>query len=125
MCIHAFRQTIEYYKLNSGPVFICFLDATKAFDRVNYWCLFKKLINRKVPLHIVRLMGFWYRTQRFSVQWNGCKSIGFTTSNGLPQGGIISPLLFNLYIDDLSILLAKSNIGCNFGEMSVNHLSYY
>ena len=33
MCIHAFRQTIEYYKQNSSPVFICYLDATKAFDR--------------------------------------------------------------------------------------------
>ena len=124
MCIHAFRQTIEYYKLNSGPVFICFLDATKAFDRVNHWCLFKKLINRKVPLHIVKLMVFWFQTQRFSVQWNGCKSIGFTASNGVPQGGIISPLLFNVYIDDLSVLLSKSNIGCNFGEKSVNHFSY-
>ena len=28
MCIHTFRQTIEYYKQNSSPVFICYLDAT-------------------------------------------------------------------------------------------------
>ena len=69
MCIHAFRQTIEYYKQNSSPVFICYLDATKAFDRVNHWLLFKKLLDRNMPLHIVRLLVCWYRTQRFNVQW--------------------------------------------------------
>ena len=42
MCIFAPRQTIDYYKRNSSPVFICYLDASKAFDRVNHWCLFKK-----------------------------------------------------------------------------------
>ena len=40
MCIYALRQTIDYYKRNSSPVFICYLDASKAFDRVNHWCLF-------------------------------------------------------------------------------------
>ena len=44
---------------------------------------------------------------------------------GVPQGGISSPLLFNLYIVDLSILLAKYyNVGCNFGGKYLNHLSY-
>ena len=37
----ALRQTIDYYKRNSSPVFICYLDASKAFDRVNHWCLLK------------------------------------------------------------------------------------
>ena len=39
---YALRQTIDYYKRNSSPVFICYLDASKAFDRVNYWRLYKK-----------------------------------------------------------------------------------
>ena len=63
MCIHAFRQTIEYYERNSSPVCIiyilCYLDATKAFDRVNHWLLFKKLLDRNMPLHIVRLLVCW------------------------------------------------------------------
>ena len=45
MCIYALRQTIDYYKRNSSPVFICYLDASKAFDRVNHWCLFFFLTN--------------------------------------------------------------------------------
>ena len=36
----ALRQTIDYDKRNSSPVLICYLDASKAFDRVNHWCLF-------------------------------------------------------------------------------------
>ena len=44
----------------------------------------------------------------------------FCVSNGVKQGGIISPVLFNVYMDDLSCVLNRSNIG---GEI-VNHLSY-
>ena len=84
MCIHAFRQTIEYYKQNSSPVFICYLDAIKAFDRVNHWLLFKNLLDRNMPLHIVRLLVCWYRTQRFNVQWGGCSSKGAATRYDSP-----------------------------------------
>ena len=49
-------KTIEYYKQNSSPVCICYLDATKVFDRVNHWLLFKKLLHRNMPLHIVGLL---------------------------------------------------------------------
>ena len=124
MCIHAFRQTIEYYKQNSSPVFICYLDATKAFDRVNHWLLFKKLLDRNMPIHIVRLLVCWNRTQRFNVQWGGCSSKCFSAANGVPRGGILSPWLFNIYIDDLSISLSNANAGCKFGGMSVNNFSY-
>ena len=42
MCIYALRQTIDYYKRNSSRVLICYLEASKTFDRVNHWCLFNK-----------------------------------------------------------------------------------
>ena len=44
---------------------MCFLDAKKAFDRVNHWALAKKLLYRNVPLHIVKLFIFRYREQEF------------------------------------------------------------
>ena len=37
---------------------MCFLDAKKAFDRVNHWTLAKELLDRNVPLHIVKLFIF-------------------------------------------------------------------
>ena len=43
--------------IGSGVQFIrVFLDASKAFDRVEHWSLFKKLIGRNVPLVVVRLL---------------------------------------------------------------------
>ncbi len=37
---------------------------------------------------------------------------GFTVSNGVRQGGILSPLLFNFYMNELSKLLNKMPAGC-------------
>ena len=48
----------------------------------------------------------------------------FTVTNGVRQGGIISPKLFNTYIDKLSVKLNESNVGCCFNNSVVNHLYY-
>ena len=45
-------------------------------------------------------------------------------SNGVKQGGIVSPMLFNIYMNDLSVLLNNSNIGGKIEGILVNHLSY-
>ena len=43
-------EYIEYYKNRGTTVFVTFLDASKAFDKLNYWLLFDKLIKKYVPL---------------------------------------------------------------------------
>ena len=45
------------------------------------------------------------------VRWGTTISTQFTVANGVKQGGIISPILFNMYMDDLSIALNNSGIG--------------
>ena len=48
----------------------------------------------------------------------------FQNSNGVKQGGILSPHLFNVYMDDLSVNLNKLQIGCLYGGTLINHLMY-
>ena len=60
LCIYTLREYIELYRKRLTTVLVTFLDASKAFDRLDHWLLFKKLIRRKVPLFIVRLLIVWY-----------------------------------------------------------------
>ena len=106
------------------PLFVCFLDASKAFDKIDYWLLFEKLIDRHFPIFIVRLLAFWYSSQSMNVRWGSALSDSFLVSNGVRQGGIMSPLFFNIYMNDLSIALNNSGIGCNFNGDVINHFIY-
>ena len=67
MAIFALKQTVDFNRNQDTPVYMCFLDTKNEFDRVNHWTLAKKLLDRNVPLHIVKLFSFCYREQEFMV----------------------------------------------------------
>jgi len=99
MCIFLLKQTVSYYVNKETPVFSAFLDASKAFDRTNHNLLFAKFIKRNVPMCIVRLLLSWYRQQTMQVKWGTNYSSHFTVTNGVRQGGVLSPYLFAVYLD--------------------------
>ena len=68
MCIFMLKDILNYYNSLNSPIFMCFLDIKKAFDKVNHFNLFMKLLNRGVPPYIVKLLHFWYRNQLFQVK---------------------------------------------------------
>ena len=60
--------------------------------------------------------------QSTRVIWNSYVSDYFSISNGVKQGGVISPIMFNLYIDNLLTLLKQSGIGCHINGMYMGAL---
>ena len=102
----------------------CFLDASKAFDNINYGKLFNILLRRGIPNAIVRLILDGYIRQRMCAQWESTKSRRFYVSNGVKQGAVISPILFALYSDELIAKLASSGYGCRIAGHFVGALSY-
>ena len=46
MCIFTVKSIIKYFTEQNTPVYACFLDASKVFDRITHWTLFHKLINK-------------------------------------------------------------------------------
>ena len=122
LCIYTVKSIIKYYNYFSSPVFTCFLDASKAFDRVNHWTLFKKLLSKGMSTAIVRILCFWYRSQQLCIQWGKTKSLFLT--NGVRHGGILSPKLFFVYMDDLAKTLNDSSMGCYVDNVCVNHVFY-
>ena len=59
-----------------------------------------------------------------TVKWGPCISNSFNVTNGVRQGGVLSPQLFNVYIDGLSDILNKPTIGGSLGVKRINHLLY-
>ena len=55
-------------------------------------------------------------------RWGNTFSDSFYTTNGVRQGGIISLVYFNLYMDGLSDILNKCNVGCCINGKDDNHL---
>ena len=58
------------------------------------------------------------------VRWGNSTLLDFLVGNGVKQGGSISLILFNIYMDDLSMHLNNSGIGGYIGTAFINHLCY-
>lgn len=124
LCVFTFKQIVEYYRTRSSPVYVCFLDASKAFDRVNHSVLFNKLRMRGLPDIVIRVLSVWYKCQQFYVKWGHVTSDHFNVTSGVRQGGILSPALFNVYVDGLSEKLCSMPVGCYINDVCYNHLIY-
>ena len=59
-----------------------------------------------------------------SVRWGCSISKGFNVTNGVRQGGVLSPKLFNVYIDGLSNILNNCTTSGFLGGKRINHILY-
>jgi hypothetical protein len=117
-------ETIDYYLLNDGNVFCVALDATKAFDRVSYIKLFNMLIERNCNIFYIRLLLSMYVNQSIRVRFGDSLSLPFMVTNGVKQGGILSPTLFICYINGLITRLTQASVGCTVGRNYLGCVSY-
>ena len=123
MCTMSVQEVISHYNSNKNKVFTVLLDASKAFDRVNYIKLFEKLLKREMCPLVMRLLLQTYLDQKLCVKWNDTSSEMFGVTNGVRQGGILSPLLFGVFIDELLCKLQNSGFGCRIGISISEHLA--
>ena len=95
---------------------------SKAFDKVNHYVLFNKLMKRQVPRKIIYLLRCWYENTFLYVRWYNEISRTFQVFAGVRQGGILSPILFLIYVDDL--LLKLNKFGCKLFGFNVGALMF-
>ena len=116
ICTALLMETIEYYTENGSDCYLLLLDASKAFDRVEYNNVFNILRDRGVCPVVLRLIMNMYTNQEIQIKWNNLLSTKCEISNGVKQGGCLSPSLFSVYLNNLITNLKKSNIGCRYGS---------
>ena len=82
------NEVIQYYTNNNSNVYLTLIDASKAFDRVQYVKLFKLLLlSKNVCPIIARFLAVMYTSQSFRVKWCSHNTQLTRASNGVKKGG--------------------------------------
>ena len=121
---YTLKETTLFYTQANSNVYACFVDISKAFDSVNHDILFHKLSCLGIPTSVIKIMKFWYANQFASVRYHNSMSHQFQINNGVRQGGVLSGLLFNVYIDSLISNVSKLKVGCRLGLIRSNIIAY-
>ena len=124
MCTMILKEVVDYYRTHSNDVYCTMLDATKAFDRVEYCKLIRLLITKRLPAVVIRFLLNIYLCQATRISWNGCNSQCIKVLNGVRQEAVPSPVLFCIYFDELQNELESAKFGCHIGLWYVGVLSY-
>jgi hypothetical protein len=118
------KDVVNHFMNSKSDVYCCFIDASKAFDKIRHDLLFEILLERKVNPLMIRSLIDSYERQTISTKWLNTLSEQFQCSNGVRQGGILSPYLYAVYNDILLNRLKEHGIGCWIGNSYYGALSY-
>ena len=100
-CNHAhfvLEKTVNFLVERVSTVNLGSIDISKAFDKLNRFILFDKLIDRRCPVKFIMVLQCWLSKSTTTVLWNGHLSDMVSLVCGVRQGGILSPFLFFVYV---------------------------
>ena len=107
------KETIYKYNSEKSCVHCVMVDLSKAFDRINNKILFSKLQVSELHPQIVELLRAMYDGAYVHTLFNGLKGVAWKIGNGARQGGILSPLIFSYYIDNVLRSVSEMSTGCS------------
>ena len=109
------RNIIKQAQANEG-CFIIVIDFSKAFDRCHIPTLLHKLANKGIKGNILKAIKDMYSDTKAQMSINGKLGQPFDVTRGVAQGCVLSPLLFDVYIDDLLAQFREQGLGIPIGS---------
>ena len=122
--IHTIRKVVKFFNNRNSTVNIGSIDLRKAFDKTNIYGILCMLQDKCVNKDIVSILENWFLKNSTSIKWQNIKSHDIPLMSGVKQGGILSPLLFTLYVDIVLEKLENSKLGCFIGYKCYNSFMY-
>ena len=107
-------------------IYLCFINHAKAFNCVDHNKLWKILREMGIPDHLTCLLRNLYAGQEAAVRTGHGKTDWFQIGKGVRQGCILSPCLFNLYVEYIMRKsgLEEAQAGIKIAGRNINHLRY-
>ena len=109
-CAFIYEEAVQSVREKGCKVYVAFLDVRKAFDTVWHLGLLVKIFQKGITGSIWKVIDNWYASSS-SVLWNSSVSKPFTIAQGVRQGGILSPLHYCLFVDELLDMLTAAQSG--------------
>ena len=97
LCTGLLKEIATHFLHNGSNVYALFLDASKAFDRVDYLLLFKRLLSKNMNSVYLRSLMNLYLNHKLRVRWNTSLSNSFEAANGSSRE-VYYPLLSSALI---------------------------
>ena len=119
-------QTIieKVVKKNKKKLFTAFIDFSKAYDTVNRTKLFERLQSLGINGIFLNNLRAMYAITKYKIKLKTGFLDAISSNLGLKQGCPLSPMLFNLYIDDMKDLFDKECHPISIHEEDIFHFLY-
>ena len=115
-CQHSLLRLLEKWRVcldNKGIVGTILIDLSKAFDVIDHKLLIAKLAAYGFSKGSLRLILSYLTSRKQRVKLNQFFSEWYEILSGVPQGSILGPILFNIFVNNLILFLENTSV-CNY-----------
>lgn len=121
-CVNNWSRSVD----NKQPVDVIYLDFAKAFDRVSHAKLIDKLKHAGIRGGLLLWIKDYLSDREFCVRVGNELSRTRKVTSGVPQGSVLGPVLFNVYVSDIPrLLLSKCALYADDCKLFGNPITHY
>lgn len=122
--LYILKEIVERSIIQEKELYLTFLDLEKAYDTVNRGKLMLLLQHIGIDDKVRTVLKSMYNNNRVIFTLGRINSDWVKNNVGVRQGCVMSPTLFNIYLEELFVRIRKADIGVKIGQKKLGCLAY-